>query len=52
MLGGKDGLEQTLFSGQTAHGVVGFGGETDGTRKGKGNRFTGVATFGVNFSNV
>ena len=41
-----------MFSGQTAHGVVSFGGETDGTREGKGNRFTSVATFGIDFTNV
>jgi len=52
MLSGKDGLEETLFSGQTAHGVVSFGGETNGTREGKGNRFTSVATFGIDFTNV
>lgn len=47
-----DGLEDTLLGGKTTEGVVSFGSETDGTRDGEGNGFTGVTTFRIDFSNV
>lgn len=52
VLSRPDVLEQTLFSGQTAQGVISLRSETDGTGQGEGDGGTGGATFGIDFDKV